>query len=191
MWLYFLFLSSALSILAAPQNPTVNPFPSSSTTQTGKPHTRATPAKGTVVQHGWCGVHLHQIFGDPYSGDPGDPNSGWFSVQIYDSTQQLIGSLYNGTFDYNAGTDQSNWAEENTDVPSLLPYVLIVSHEGKGKIYRNGDGLRVRFRYGGDEWWSDGGRCRIGNVDTVEKMKWLVLRMKVAWTRDMDCGFAC
>jgi hypothetical protein len=154
-----------------------------------------------LVKHGWCGIHILQVFGHPNIHLPGDPRAGNFTATMYDAGGQEIGFLNWTEFNYNWNIPaEPNWdrgsnASAVHKMPSRLPYVMLMDMFGDGVIgtstYRD---LRIRFSYAGDEWLSDDkSRCKVGGVRPIRHYQGKAYAYYVyeAWTRDMDCGFMC
>jgi len=154
------------------------------------------PAAGPTFAHGSCGIHLRQTFGDPNGNHTGDSRSGTLTGYILDAWHYPIGKLPATHFSYD---DKNGTAETDTvEFFSQLPNVMVLKMEGRGEIgghFHKGKQLKVQFSLGADHWVSDDKmRCKVGGVNRIKVWSWFFFmnqRKTVAWTRDMDCGFAC
>ena len=155
----------------------------------------ASPAPRPAYAHGWCGIHLRQTFGRPkgltvsIGSHPNGTTSGNITGYILDARRQPIGNLSPTHFRYDRD-------DRTVDFYSQLPDVMVLKMQGLGRInIDDGKHLKVRFSLGGDHWDStDKTRCKVGKVDTIKVFSWHILvtgAQPIAWTRDMDCGFAC
>ncbi|MCJ1243716.1 hypothetical protein MMC30_000913 [Trapelia coarctata] len=181
-------VSSVVAVApVVPVSPVVSPAPVSWT---------APPAARRTFAHGSCGIHLRQTFGDPNGNRTGDSRSGTLTGYILDAWHYPIGNLPATHFSYD---DKNGTAETDTvEFFSELPNVMVLKMEGHGNIgghFRRGKQMKVHFSLGADHWVSsDKTRCKVGGVDHIKVWSWFFFmnkRKTVAWTRDMDCGFAC
>jgi hypothetical protein len=166
---------------------------------------------------GWCGVHIHEIFGDdtlPTIGwdPPGVETAGNYTAEIFDAKGKSIGWWPRHNFTYDDSIAYLEKEQFRVDaMASHLPYKLLIQHRGREYPYFEtnvgwdhycrisrkscieGKVLTIRFEYAGDVWWAnDTTRCSMGKPD-VEKYFSVTYIQSIpySWTRDIDCGFRC